>query len=70
MRKRKELFVLAASLIGCIASAPVFAACKGRPVFEDTFQNFDPSWGQSGPQVSVDNGKFVVSPAPDTSASR
>lgn len=64
MRKKIELFVLAASFTGCIALAPAFADCKGRPTFEDTFQNFDPSWGQADASASVNNGKFVVSPSP------
>jgi hypothetical protein len=64
MRKKIELLALAASFTGFIAMTPAFAACKGRPTFEDTFQNFDPSWGQADAAASVNNGKFVVSPSP------
>jgi hypothetical protein len=63
MRKKFELLVLATSFAAVLA-APAFAACKGRPTFEDDFQAFDPSWGKSDASLSVDNGKLVVIPSP------
>lgn len=66
MRERLVLFLMAASFTTFLAVAPTFAACKGTPTFEDTFQSLDPSWGVSASDavVSIGDGKLVISPPP------
>jgi hypothetical protein len=66
MRARLVLFLMAASFTTFLAGAPTFAACKGTPTFEDTFQSLDPSWGVSASDavVSIGDGKLIISPTP------
>ena len=65
MRMQSGVSVLVALVAGLLASAPALAACdKGNPVFEDTFQTLDPSWGEADDTLFVDNGGLVVKPKP------
>jgi hypothetical protein len=65
MRIRFDVLVLVALFAGCLATATAFADCgKGQPVFEDTFQTLDPSWGGADDTLSVANGALVIKPKP------
>lgn len=50
-------------IMGCF-SASAFAACSGTPSFQDQFKTLDPSWGNNGSTVSVQNGAMLIKPQP------
>ncbi len=62
MSMRHYVSVSFALFTACVVSGPVFAACTGKPAFEDTFQTLDPTWGKADDQVFVENGSLVVKP--------
>jgi hypothetical protein len=63
MGRRFKLMGLCA-FAGVLAAGPAFAACSGKPTFQDTFQTLDPSWGQADKTLSVANGSLIVQPQP------
>jgi len=64
MRVRHLVIQLFALLAGCGICGSASAACTGTPTFQDMFQTLDPSWGNLGAAVSVQNGTFYITPPP------
>jgi len=54
---------LAAALLGA-GIAPAAAVCPGTNVlFEDAFDQLQPTWSEAGSAVKVENGQLVLTPA-------
>jgi len=65
MRYRSLISVIfAAGVIGCGAAGSASAECKGKPIFEDTFQTLDPSWGRQSEDMTAEKGALVLRPQP------
>jgi hypothetical protein len=60
---------LAAGLcaVSVLASGAARAECAGKTVlFQDKFDNLDPSWGSPAADTKVENGRLVVAPSAKT----
>ncbi len=58
---------LLAALVLMFSAGAAWAVCPGVNVqFEDSFDQFKPTWGDPSATVKVDNGNMILSPASGT----
>lgn len=58
---------LAAALVVVLSTGAAWAVCPGVNVqFEDSFDQFKPSWGEPSAGVKVENGNMILAPASGT----
>lgn len=62
---------LVAAFVLVLSAGAAWAVCPSVNVqFEDTFDQFKPSWGNPSAEVKVENGNMILSPASGTYAWR
>ena len=58
---------LLAALVLVFSAGAAWAVCPGLDVqFQDSFDQFKPTWGDPSAEVKVENGNMVISPASGT----
>src|SRR5215471_168025 len=55
--------------VALLLGAPVRSVFGAEILYEDDFTNLDPSWGTPGAILSVEEGRLVLKPAPNTTQS-
>ena len=62
---------LLGALVLSLTAGTAWAVCPSVKVqFEDSFDQFKPTWGDPSPEVKVENGNMILSPASGTYAWR
>lgn len=62
----REMWLGAAVVLLIASASPVFAACQGKTVlFEDSFDELQPSWGEPDDSFKIENRRLVIEPEPD-----